>query len=70
MDRKNKRYFIALTGAKKNVGDFLITYRAISLLEYIAPEYDYIIHPHWKELEDKEFINNSEGIIILGRPGF
>lgn len=70
MERKNKNYYIALTGAKKNVGDFLITNRAIALLEHIAPEYDFIIRPYWKKFEDIEFVNNSKGIIILGGPGF
>lgn len=70
MNKTDKKYFIALTGAKKNVGDFLITERAISLLEHIAPEYDFVIQPHWRELENIEFVNNSEGIIILGGPGF
>lgn len=65
-----KKYFIALTGAKKNVGDFLITNRAIKLLEHVAPNYNFIIKPHWEEFDDIEFINNSEGIIILGGPGF
>lgn len=66
----SKPYFIALTGAKKNVGDFLITSRALNLLDTISPEYDYILHPHWKKVESVEFINNSQGIIILGGPGF
>lgn len=70
MVKLNKKYFIALTGAKKNVGDFLITERAIALLENIAPDYEFVIRPHWKELDDIEFVNNSEGIIILGGPGF
>lgn len=52
------------------MGDFLITNRAIALLEHIAPEYDFIIRPHWKEFNNIEFVNNSEGIIILGGPGF
>ncbi|WP_010200251.1 polysaccharide pyruvyl transferase family protein [Bacillus sp. m3-13] len=70
MTNSNKKYFIALTGAKKNVGDFLITERAIALLNYIAPEFEFIIHSHWKEIDDIKFVNNSEGIIILGGPGF
>ncbi|UOR11317.1 polysaccharide pyruvyl transferase family protein [Halobacillus amylolyticus] len=66
----NTKYFIALTGAKKNVGDFLITDRAIALLRNIAPEYEFIIKPHWEKLDDIELVNNSEGVIILGGPGF
>ncbi|MBO8173589.1 MAG: polysaccharide pyruvyl transferase family protein [Bacillaceae bacterium] len=70
MDRRDNKYFIALSGAKKNVGDFLITYRAVNLLKNVAPEYEFIIYPHWKEFENIEFVNKSEGIIILGGPGF
>lgn len=66
----NNKYFIALTGAKKNVGDFLITERAMALLKNIAPDYEFVIRPHWEELDDIEFVNNSEGIIVLGGPGF
>lgn len=70
MNKQNVKYFITLTGAKKNVGDFLITNRAMSLLEHIAPEYEFIMVPHWKELKDTVLVNNSEGIIILGGPGY
>ncbi|MGM0843669.1 MAG: polysaccharide pyruvyl transferase family protein [Bacillota bacterium] len=70
MNQTKKQYFIALTGAKKNVGDYLITNRALALLEKIAPNYDYVIKPHWEELNDMSLVNNSEGIIILGGPGF
>jgi hypothetical protein len=70
MNNIKKKYFIALTGAKKNVGDFLITERAVALLENLAPEYDFILRPHWEQLDSIQFVNNSEGIIILGGPGF
>lgn len=63
-------YFIALTGAKKNVGDFLITERALALLNSIGTGYDFIVRPHWKILDDIDFVNKSKGIIILGGPGF
>lgn len=67
---KKNEYFIALTGRKKNVGDFLITERAINLLKHISPEYEYKILPHWEPFDDLDFINNSKGIIILGGPGY
>ncbi len=70
MKKGDKKYFIALTGAKKNAGDFLITDRAIALLKHITSEHDFIIYPHWNQFQDIEFVNNSEGIIILGGPGF
>ena len=67
---KVKKYFIALTGAKKNVGDYLITDRALNLLHAIAPHYDFIKYPIWESLDDLDFVNSSQGIIILGGPGF
>lgn len=70
MSSRNNKYYIALTGAKKNVGDFLITQRALALLEKIAPEYIFIKYPHWEAFDDLEFVNNSEGVIILGGPGY
>ena len=62
-------YYICLTGAKKNIGDFLITDRAIRLLEKIGPQYQYDLIPSWIEINDLEYINASAGIIILGGPG-
>lgn len=70
MLKQNSEYFIALTGAKKNVGDFLITKRALKLLKSVAPQYEYVVRPHWESLDEINFINNSKGIIILGGPGF
>lgn len=66
----NKKYYIALTGAIKNVGDFLITERAIALLKGIAPDFNYLVKPSWIHIEDLELTNKSEGIIILGGPGY
>ncbi|GEQ32267.1 hypothetical protein B795N_01490 [Marinilactibacillus psychrotolerans] len=70
MKSNSNKYFIALTGAKKNVGDFLITERAIALLEKIAPEYEFIKYNHWEAFKDMNLINGSQGIIILGGPGY
>lgn len=67
---ENRKYFIALSGAKKNVGDFLITNRALALLNHIGPDFEYIVKPHWEFLDNIDFVNKSEGIIILGGPGF
>jgi hypothetical protein len=67
---KTQNYYIVLTGAKKNVGDYLITERAIKLLEYVLPDYNFIKQPHWESFDDIDFINKSKGIIILGGPGY
>ena len=70
MSNVNNKYYIALTGAKKNVGDFLITERALKLLEMIAPEFRFVKYPHWQAFDNMDFVNNSQGIIILGGPGY
>ena len=65
----NKPY-ILLSGAIKNIGDFLIFYRAKRLIEtYVT---DNIIEINrWESLQEKlELVNNSRGIIICGGPGF
>lgn len=70
MSTKSNNYYIVLTGAKKNVGDFLITQRALVLLENLAPEFRFIKYPRWQNFDDMDFVNNSQGIIILGGPGY
>ena len=67
----DRKYFVTLTGAKKNIGDFLITDRCEKLLAKIKPEYELIKFLHWESLDDKlEIINGSCGIIIFGGPGY
>lgn len=46
-----EKYIIALTGAKKNVGDFLITYRALELLKDQASEYKIRVLPNWEQVK-------------------
>ena len=70
MKERNQEYFITLTGAKKNAGDFLITERALKLLNYVAPEFEYRVRASWNELHDIDEVNNSKGIIVLGGPGY
>lgn len=62
-------YYICLTGAKKNIGDYLISNRAMQLLEKFGPQHQYNVYQSWMELKDLNFINSSAGIIILGGPG-
>lgn len=62
-------YYICLTGAKKNIGDYLISNRAMQLLEKFGPQHQYNVYQSWLELKDLNFINSSAGIIILGGPG-
>ena len=71
LDRDRKDYYIALTGAKKNSGDFLITDSAIKLLEEIRPDRIIIKYPAWKLVgENLDIFNNSKAVLILGGPGY
>jgi hypothetical protein len=62
--------FIILSGAIKNIGDFLIFDRTKKLLEkYVTT--DLTEFPRGKSLDENyEEINNSRGIIICGGPGY
>ncbi len=63
--------YIVLTGAKKNVGDFLITERCCQLLKKHRPEHKLFPLPHWESLEEYiDIVNESSAIIINGGPGF
>ncbi|MBN2723914.1 MAG: polysaccharide pyruvyl transferase family protein [Deltaproteobacteria bacterium] len=63
--------YIVLSGAKKNIGDFLITDRARKLLSHFRPEHEHVQLPSWENLEPHlEIINRSSAVIILGGPGF
>lgn len=63
--------YVVLTGAKKNIGDFIITDRTRKLLQYFKPEHRLIQLPHWEPLEPHlETVNNSDALIIMGGPGF
>jgi hypothetical protein len=68
---EKKDYYILLTGAKINFGDFLITNRAIKLLTDNIENFKYELLNNWENLDDKlDLINDSKGIIILGGPGY
>jgi hypothetical protein len=63
--------FIVLTGAKKNVGDFLIRDRSLKLLKFLKPEEEFLELNSWESLDDRvEVINKSKGLIICGGPGY
>ena len=68
---EKKHYYIALTGAKKNMGDFLITKRAIALIKGMKSDCEVVTLNNWESLDDNlDLINNSRGVIILGGPGY
>lgn len=67
----NNKYYIVLSGAKKNVGDFLIEESSLKLLKYFKPNYNFHKYYYWDNLSTvlKE-VNQSEGIIMMGGPSF
>ncbi len=63
--------YTVLTGARKNIGDFLITDRCRKLLNKHRPEHKLFQLPAWESLEGKiDKINKSEAVIIMGGPGY
>jgi hypothetical protein len=63
--------YIVLTGAKKNVGDYLITKHCVDLLKHIRPERELVQKESWKPLElTDEERERAKAIIILGGPGY
>lgn len=63
--------YILLSGAKKNIGDFIITDRSIRLLENLIPNFEYKKYMNNTNLDTIiEEVNNSEGLILLGGPGY
>ncbi|WP_144478127.1 polysaccharide pyruvyl transferase family protein [Cytobacillus oceanisediminis] len=63
--------YIVLTGAKKNVGDFLIRDRSLKLLKHLKPTEEFKEFNSWEPLDEKlDIVNQSNGIIICGGPGY
>ena len=63
--------YIVLTGAKKNVGDYLITDRCKKLLRKHKPKQKLVQLPHWVPLDENlDEVNSSDAVIIMGGPGF
>jgi len=63
--------YIILTGALKNVGDFLIADRAKKLIEYHKPNAELIEISRYDKLDDKiDVINSANAVILAGGPGY
>ena len=63
--------YTVLSGAKINMGDFLITQRAKELLTHLRPEHTLLQLPHWESLDPHlDQLNRSAAVIILGGPGY
>ena len=61
---------VLLSGAKKNIGDFLITERARRLFDYLLDD-EIVILDRFENLENSlELINSSRFIILCGGPAY
>jgi hypothetical protein len=63
--------YTVLTGAKINVGDFLITHRCKKLLKQLRPGQELFQLPAWEPLEAHlDTINSGDAVVIMGGPGY
>jgi hypothetical protein len=60
--------FVALHGAKKNVGDFLIRERALALIRRVRPDHEIVLHPRWEPLDDA-LLAGADAVVLCGGPG-
>ncbi len=61
--------YIVLTGAKKNLGDYLITERAKALLSRYKPQEQLVELPSWEPL-DLAMTREAKAVVIPGGPGY
>lgn len=59
---------IALHGAKKNVGDFLIRERGLALLRHAHPDQRIVTMPRWVR-HDPELFRAADAVVLCGGPG-
>ncbi len=63
--------YILLTGAIKNVGDFLIAERGKKLLQNLRPDREIYELSRYQSLEDcTDLLDKAKAIILCGGPGF
>lgn len=65
------KYYVVLSGAIKNVGDFLITDQCKKLIKQFKPDVRFIQVGRGESLDNRLYeVNNADAIIILGGPGY
>lgn len=61
---------VLLSGAKKNIGDFLITHRVRALLEHVLDE-PILWMPNWESLDGREDeVAAARAVVVAGGPGY
>lgn len=63
-------YYVLLTGAKNNAGDYLIKERAISLLRRHRPDRELVDLDGWRPISDAdlEVVNGAKALLLTGGP--
>lgn len=60
-----------LTGAKKNIGDFLIAEKAKQVISRITGEHDFLQIDRWLPFDDRlEMVNATRAVVICGGPAY
>jgi len=68
---KRLQKWISLSGARQNLGDYLITHRAEALLQEYVPEVELVRLPGMESLAaHRDKVLEADAIVILGGPGF
>jgi hypothetical protein len=63
--------YVLLSGARRNVGDFLITERAVALLRRLRPDRELRVVPAWEPLDPRSaLLRDAKAVLIAGGPGF
>ncbi|HZO09715.1 MAG TPA: polysaccharide pyruvyl transferase family protein, partial [Myxococcota bacterium] len=66
-----KPAYVLLSGARRNAGDFLITERAVALLQRLRPDRELRVAPAWEPLDPHgELLRDARAVLIAGGPGF
>jgi len=61
---------VLLSGAKKNIGDFLISDRAERILRHVTGQ-DVVRLPNWEPLDGHlEVLAKASGLVVAGGPGY
>ena len=65
-----KDYYVILTGAKNNAGDYLIKYRAKHLFSALRSDRKIIDMDGWNALSDSDLktVNQAKALILMGGP--
>ena len=61
-------YYVLLTGAQLNSGDFLIAERAKRLLASIRPDRAVVEFPRWEPLSEERLkvVNGAQALLLTG----